>query len=305
VSKESRRAARAAARAGRTTPASSGPSGTPRAGRRERPRRIENRSFLERYRSGLIGLAAAAIIAVVGGVIFVGATQPAYACSIQWEPQPTASPAAGATQRLGYVQEHMGESHVVSRPQRYTFCPPASGNHFNQQGLGPIEPRVYRPGDNIAPPNWIHNLEHGGLVVLYRTDSEGATDAGRALFQQFFDNLPNSPICDIERGRLSPVIAPFDQMKWPYAALVWDRVLPLDEWDAALVTQFYLTESERLDVNGEFVTPPEPGGGTCQAPSPNPSASGSAAPSAVPSAAPSASPSEPASPAPSVSPAPS
>ena len=301
MSKESRRAARAAARAGETQP-SSGPSGTPRAGRRDRARRVERKSFLERYRNLLVGLATAAIVAVVGGVIFIGATQPAFACSIVWEPEPTPEPAAGASPRVGYIQQEMGNAHAVTRPQRYTFCPPASGNHFNQQGLGPIEPRVYRPGDTVGPPNWIHNLEHGGLVVLYRTDSEGATDAGRALFQQFFDNLPESPICKMERGRISPVIAPFDQMATPYAALLWGRVLPLEEWDAAQVTDFYLTESERLDADGAFVTPPEPGGGTCVAPSQSPAASGSAAPSGAPSPATSAAPSEPASAAPSASP---
>ncbi|HEX7223915.1 MAG TPA: hypothetical protein VF231_11730, partial [Candidatus Limnocylindrales bacterium] len=73
MSKESRRAARAAARAGETQP-SSGPSGTPRAGRRDRARRVERKSFFERYRSLLVGLATAAIVAVVGGVIFIGAT---------------------------------------------------------------------------------------------------------------------------------------------------------------------------------------------------------------------------------------
>ena len=55
MSKESRRASRAAARTEGSRAASSGPSGSPRAGRRERPRYIERRSFVGRYRNLLVG----------------------------------------------------------------------------------------------------------------------------------------------------------------------------------------------------------------------------------------------------------
>lgn len=299
MSKESRRAARAAARQAGTAPASSGPSGSPRAGRRERTRRVAEKPFLERYRTLLIGAVVVAIGAVALSVIFVGATQAAYSCAIEWEPPPTASPAPGATQRLGYQQDDMGANHNVAKPQRYTFCPPATGTHFNLNGIGPVDPRVYGPDDSIGPSNWIHNLEHGGLVILYRADSEGATAAGLDRFRAFFDALPPSPICELPRGAMSPVIARFDAMKWPYAALVWGRVLPLPEWDANQVLEFYATESERIDRDGAWVTPPEP-----QCPLPSMSPAPSASPGASGSAAPSASASAPASPAPSASPSP-
>ena len=157
-----------------------------------------------------------AIAAVAVGLIFVQSTQAAYTCSIEFNPSPTPSPSPGESFRLGFAQDNMGAIHQVSRPQRYTFCPPASGNHYNQPGvLGPIVPRVYGPNDNVGPPNWIHNLEHGAVVVLYRGDSPGATDAGQALFKTFYNSFPTSPICQFPPGRLSPVIARFDDMKWP------------------------------------------------------------------------------------------
>jgi hypothetical protein len=288
VSKESRRAARNAARAHGTTPASTGPTGTARAGRRERVRRIEQRSFLERYRNLLLAGVVIAVAAVVVGIVFVGATQPAYACTIEWEPTPTASPSPDASNRLGYAQDDMGNSHAVRKPQRYTFCPPASGTHLNAAGIGPITPvtRVFRPDDSVGPTNWIHNLEHGALVVLYRGDSEGATDAGQQRFKEFFDSFPPSPICQVPPHKLSPIIARFDQMKWLYAALVWDRVLPMPEWDPQLALQFYATESERRDADGAYVAPPEP-----QAECPRPSASAEPVPSGTTSPSPTVSPS--------------
>jgi hypothetical protein len=244
------------------------------------------------------------------GLVVVQSTKAAYTCSIIWDPAPTPSPAPGTTPRLGYPQDDMGNSHAVSKPQKYTFCPPASGNHYNNPFvLGPITPRVYKPTDNVGPPNWVHNLEHGALVILYRGDSPGATAAGLQQFQQFYDSFPPSPICKVPPHVLSPVIARFDDMKWPYAALVWHRVLPMQQWDPALALKFYATESERLDATGAFITPPEP---QCAAPSQSPGASGSVAPSESPSGSPatSASPSasgsaSPSAVAPGASPSPS
>jgi hypothetical protein len=265
---------------------------------------------MERYRNLVIGIAAAAVLAVVIGVVFVGATQASYTCTNIFDPSPTPTVSPGSSTRLGFAQDDMGRSHNVVRPQSYLYCPPASGTHLNVSGQGPITPRVYKPTDNVGPPNWVHNLEHGGLVVLYKGDSPGATAEGLAAFQQFFDTFPPSPICKIPPHVVSPVIARFDQMPHPYAAIVWDRVFYLDTWDPAAVLRFYNTEDERLDKDGVLIQPPEDIF-QCNAAlhSASPGASGSVAPStpasAVPSAAPSAAPSAGASAAPSGSPQPS
>lgn len=267
--------------------ASVSPTGTSRAGRRERQRVTYQggTSFLERRRGLIIGAVAFVGIALVGTVIFLQASAPAYACSTEWVPTPTATPAAGASAQPGYVEDDMGRKHIATGdPVKYTYCPPASGAHFNASGQGPIPPRLYGPNDATLPQGWIHNLEHGGLVVLYRGDGEGATTAGQAALRDFYDSFPNSPVCNIEPGTIQgPVIARFDEMATPYAALVWGRVLPLDTFDTAAILQFY-------EVWGEQ-TNPEP---LCAAPTPTPSAGPSAAPSATPVA-----------PAPSVSPSPS
>jgi hypothetical protein len=323
VSKESRRAARLAresrrmggpprepgAGSGQTTGSSgSSPGSTStrltgrpvsgvgaRAGRRERVRSAPAPSFLERYRTVIVTIAAVAIVAVAVGYVFIGSTSAAYTCASQFNPSPTPPITPGSSARLGFFEEDMGNSHLVTPPQKYLLCPPASGNHYNQPGtLGPIPPRLYKPDDKVGPSNWVHNLEHGAVVILYRNDSPGATAAGQQAFRDYITTFPASPICKLPVGALSPVIARFDDMPHPYAALVWDRVFYLDTWDPALVTQFYLTESERVDSSGTaFAAPPEP---QCAAPSAAPgasvpAASGSApAASDVPSAAPIASP---------------
>ncbi|GAC1671448.1 MAG: hypothetical protein NVS9B8_14460 [Candidatus Limnocylindrales bacterium] len=251
-----------------------------RAGRRERPRPGVTPGFLQRYRTALISVAAVAIVAVAAGYVLVGSTSAAYTCGSQFNPSPTPVVAPGSSTRLGFFEDDMGASHTVNPPQRYLFCPPASGTHYNAPGtLGPIIPRVYKPDDKVGPSNWIHNLEHGGMVILYRSDSPGATAAGLQAFRDYAAALPPSPICKEPSGQVSPVIARFNDMPHPYAALVWDRVFYLDTWDPALVTRFYLTESERLDSTGALVAPPEPQCNPASSASPGASsgASGSAA----------------------------
>jgi hypothetical protein len=261
-----------------------------RAGRRERARPRPRDSFFQRYRPWLIGAGVVAVVAIVGAGVFAAATQPTFACSTQWEPDPTSSPAADASPQPGYVQPDMGNSHVAaSTVVRYTHCPPASGRHFNGAGIGPIPARPYGPNDTVIPQGWVHNLEHGGLVVLYR-DAEADQVALRALY----DAVPASPLCGFEPGGQSPgpVIARFDQMAWPYVALVWDRVLPLETLDQAAILDFYARYGERTNPEKYCEVPessagPSPSGSVAPSGSPSAGPSVSAAPSASPAASPS------------------
>ena len=61
-----------------------------------------------------------------------------------------------------------------------------------------------------------------------RGTSDGATPAGQAQLQAFYDSFPNSPVCNIQKGTTQgPVIARFDQMSSDFSAIVWGRVLPI------------------------------------------------------------------------------
>jgi Protein of unknown function (DUF3105) len=259
------------------------PRGTERAGRRERTRPLTRGSFIQRYRTWLIAAAVAAVVAVVGAAVFAAATQTAYACSQIWQPSPTASPQAGASAPLGYVQPDMGNTHVaVGTVVRYTYCPPASGKHYNAVDAGPIPARLYGPNDTVIPEGWVHNLEHGGLVVLYK-----GGDPDQAALKSLFDAVPASPICGFPPGGNSPgpVITRFDQMAWPYAALVWDHVLPMQTIDQAAVLELFKRYGEVDNPQKLCQAPASPEPST----SAGPSASSPATPTASPATAPSSS----------------
>jgi hypothetical protein len=237
-------------------------------------------------------------VLVLGGLAYFSLTAPAYACSIQWVAEATPTPRPSATARLGYPQEDMGRSHVpVGTKVKYLYCPPASGNHYAAAPQGPVQARVYGPNEKAIPEGWVHNLEHGGLVLVYNcsssTGGDGCSDTAQTAMKQLFSSWPLSPICQLQPGVVGPVIARFDDMAYPYAALLWDQILPLQTLDAQQILAFFAQQAERTDPEQQ-----------CAPPSAGPSAAPSAsAPSATP--APTTGPTQaPASAVPSTSPAP-
>lgn len=278
----------------RTTPAS-------RAARRSRRPATRSTTFLERNRSRLLWALGGAAFLVAAGLAVLSFTTPAYACTNLFEPTPapswvpptTAPVASGRTPppgptppAPGYVQPDMGAVHVqIGERVRYLSCPPASGKHYNAPG-GPIKAGLYGPSDTTLPQGWVHNLEHGAIVLLYKCPGEACEESGQAALSALYAKWPDSPICQIPPGNQTPVIARFDDMAWPYAALVWDVVLPLQSLDEAAIFDFYARQGEQFNPEKACAAPaPTP------APIPTAGPTGSATPSAASSAAPSAAPS--------------
>ncbi len=252
------------------TPAGS-PTDTSRAGRRETSRRRPpEQTTLQRLRTPILAIVAAIAVVGVGVAVFSSAAAPVYACSSIDTPQ------AATGGELGQVQPDQGNGHIQTGDKvTYPVCPPASGKHLNKVGFGPLQPKVYGPDDQSLPNGWIHNLEHGGLVLLYSCAKGACDTASVAALQAFDDGFPNSPVCNLPPGVVGPVVARFEQMPTKYAAIVWDRVLYLDTLDDARIYDFYTRYGERVS-DGRIIAPPE---ARCAAPSASPSAGASAEPS--------------------------
>jgi hypothetical protein len=254
---------------------------------------------------------AGLVFVLLLGMAYLSFTRPTYACTNVFDPSPapsfvapSAAPvASGATAAPavtppppGYVQPDMGHLHEnPGSTVTYRYCPPASGKHYNSAGQGPIRGGFYGVGDNAVPPGWVHNLEHGAIVLLYSCKApEGqtapaCTDEGQQQLEDLLARWPDSPICKIPKGTLTPVIARFDDMATNYAALVWDVVLPMDSIDEALLFDFYARNGEQFNPEKQCADPTAPPPAATPASTAVPP---SAAPSTVasPAASPAASP---------------
>jgi hypothetical protein len=265
-----------------TPPRRTGPA--TRATRRSRRPAVRSTTFLERNRNRLLWLAGGAAFVVVAILAFLNFSTPAYACTSIFDPTPAptfvapptlapgeSGPAPATAPPPGYVQPDMGHVHVpIGDRVRYANCPPASGKHY-QLPAGPVKAGLYGPDEGTIPQGWVHNLEHGAIVLLYKCPGEACEESGQAALAAMYAKWPISPICQIPPGNQTPVITRFDDMPWPYAAVVWDVVLPLQTLDEAAIFDFYAERAERF--NPEQCTPPA-------TPAPSAAPTGSVPPSA-------------------------
>jgi hypothetical protein len=88
-----------------------------------------------------------------------------------------------------------GWFHVIEgQAITYRHNPPASGNHY------PVWARYQEHATTVARGYWVHNLEHGGVVFLYRPSAPApAVDALRAAYRA----LPNDPACGHKRALMT------------------------------------------------------------------------------------------------------
>lgn len=205
------------------------PTSPRRAGRR--PPTAPARRFSPRLL--LIGGGVAVAVLLVAFVFLGAATQRAYACDSRL------SPTGGPD---GQTTGDLGNRHVaVGTALKYAYCPPASGNHFNERGKGPIPARFYPPASEASPGGWIHNLEHGYVVVLYSCGKDGSacpSEAELAALRDFEANAPataGAQACGIPSKVLT---ARFDSMDARFALLAWNRVVLSDTFDPGAARSF-------------------------------------------------------------------
>jgi hypothetical protein len=152
---------------------------------------------------------------------------------------------------LGFTTTVYPPVHVRDQSINYPVCPPSSGEHYNAAGRGPIRAGVYPSTSEQTPGGWVHNLEHGYVVALYRCPSadDCPTEAELAQMQAFYDQATFSQNQNCPR---KVVVARFDQMETPFALLAWGRALLTDEFslDTALLFAQQWTDHEAVPERG-------------------------------------------------------
>lgn len=243
------------------------PAGTRRAGRRTRRVTQDQRGFLDRY-GGLLLLGFTVLgVAALLAVFVQSSTATTFTCDSlltpgpvesapsanpsptpgSASPEPTVAPGASPTPeptpvpsptaRLGFPVSDLGRAHVRDTGQviDYAYCPPASGQHWSIGGEAPAPRDFYRPEDTVAPQQWIHNLEHGFVMVLYSCGADGQscpTEAEFVELRKVYDETPTTDgavACGVPN---KVIVARFDDMTTKFAYVSWDRELLVDEVDS-------------------------------------------------------------------------
>jgi hypothetical protein len=109
-------------------------------------------------------------------------------------PAAPADPGTCSMQEAAVANE--GWSHVTEGSAiTYAHNPPASGPHY------PVWLRYESYDSTMARGYWVHNLEHGAVVLLYRPSAPAAVID---TMKQMYRALPSDPACGHTRALLTP-----------------------------------------------------------------------------------------------------
>lgn len=156
-------------------------------------------------------------------------------------PAASPSPSPGATQRIGFQAADLGNTHVSPGSTiDYAYCPPGSGDHYSAAGQGPLRREFYGPASEPRPGGWVHNLEHGWVVLAYRGgEGQEPTEAELAQMRTFFEDAPPSSFAGPCASPNKVMVLRFDEMDTDFAMLAWDRALMMDSFDPEQALTFY------------------------------------------------------------------
>ena len=121
-----------------------------------------------------------------------------------------------------------------SGPIHWLTNPPSSGNHYGSWARWGAWP-------DLARGTWVHNLEHGGVALLYQCPS-GTCDATRDALVAAAAGFPGDPACgpvDASPPRVRVVITNDREITTPIAASAWGAVYEASCVDAASLREFY------------------------------------------------------------------
>ncbi|HEV1998182.1 MAG TPA: DUF3105 domain-containing protein [Candidatus Dormibacteraeota bacterium] len=181
----------------------------------ERAAQIRSQVEAERRRTNIIIAVFVVVILGGAGVLYFLVNPPQFG--------PRAALTTGKP--VGSIQTipDEGRGHAV-RPTRVTYKhqPPSSGEHYSDQAAP-------RPWGNVQtelmPEEFVHNLEHGGIDLVYQCSGSGSgsdCDNKFQAAQALMDGLPKEP----GFNEVKFLATPYQAMGPKAALLAWDH-----EWD--------------------------------------------------------------------------
>jgi hypothetical protein len=132
----------------------------------------------------------------------------------------------------GQLYTHIAETTPITADPAGHY-PPVFGDHY------PIwrPPGVY---DSPIPEGYfIHDLEHGGIVVLYNCADECPSEVNQ--LRGMLTSLPRSQAFN----QVKLVVSPNSKIDHRFALLAWDYEKDLDAFDADAVRAFYTAHLDR------------------------------------------------------------
>jgi len=154
--------------------------------------------------------------------------------------QPTNTPPAGSPTPIAtstpVVQSipDEGAGHVEEGAAiQYKHYPPSSGTHYGRLAAWKAH------AQEIAEGYWVHNLEHGGVVVLYNCRSSACPELESEL-KGLYEKLRPS-----KWGHVKLAVLPYSRITSQIAVVAWGYQMDLPGADVNSIRFFYNTHVDR------------------------------------------------------------
>ena len=116
----------------------------------------------------------------------------------------------------------------------YKFYPPTSGPHYAVPGSAPAP---WQTVDTLVDGQFVHNLEHGGIAILYNCPSGNDCATLKNQLENYVKNL--API-EPQFQEVKMVMTPYSRgMQQRVALVAWHYVDFLDGYNQDEITHFY------------------------------------------------------------------
>ena len=149
---------------------------------------------------------------------------------------PYGLPAVNGDHIVGQAIDEMPHFHVPQGTQiQYNHDPPTSGCHYSIASQAPVPPGAY--DKEIPAEYWVHNLEHGYIVVLYNCPQGCDSDFQKLVAWR--KTLPPDPAGKGAIPYAKVVVLPWHSMPRKFAAVSWDYYIGWDSLDISQVQAFY------------------------------------------------------------------
>jgi uncharacterized protein DUF3105 len=116
----------------------------------------------------------------------------------------------------------------------YKFYPPTSGPHYSVPGQAPAD---WQTIGSLVEGQFVHNLEHGGIAILYNCPSGNECTTLKNQLENYVKDLaPLEP----QYKEVKIVMTPYARgMQKKVALVAWHWVEFLDGYDQNAITRFY------------------------------------------------------------------
>ena len=118
----------------------------------------------------------------------------------------------------------------------YKHYPPTSGTHYYIWAPLGVYPAPTFPHP-LPEGYWVHNLEHGAIVILYNCPK--GCPALAAQLAGLLHTLPND-----KHGQVKLIVTPYAHMSHRIAILAWRWIDQMAAFDKTRLTAFY-----RIHIN--------------------------------------------------------